>query len=133
MVDTKMGNQTVFHRMEELITTDKNLLATLVSYVSVFLIFINLTFFRSPILGIPSTLTYFLINLVFVEQAFFQKEKPFLRLMLGTLLLIAFLGLVSWAIMIIYNLDAIRSTIALFIVATVSSIMHKFEIKRLRR
>ena len=128
-----MENQNIFHRMEESIINDKNLLATLVSYAAVFLIFTNLTIVRSPILGIPLTLTYFLVNVVFVGQAFFQKEKPFLRLMLGTMLLIAFLGLVSWAIMIIYNLDAIRSTIVLFIVATVSSIMHKFEAKRLRR
>lgn len=132
MVDIKMENQTVFHRMEELITTDKNRLATLISYAAVFLIFANLTFFRSPILGIPSTLTYFLINVVFVGQAFFQKERPFLRLMLGTLLLIAFLGLVSWATMIICNLDDVRSAMVLFIVATVSSIMSKFEINRLK-
>lgn len=127
-----MENRNIFNRMEESIVSDKNLLATLISYATVFLIFANLTFFRSPILGIPSTLTYFLINVVFVGQAFFQKERPFFRLMLGTLLLIAFLGLASWATMIIYNLDDIRSAMALFIVATASSIMNKFETNRLK-
>ena len=128
-----MENKNIFYRIEKLIIDDKNLLATLVSYAAVFLMFTNLTVVRSPILAVPSTLAYFLINVVFVGQAFFQKERPFLRLMLGTLLLIAFLGLVSWATMIIYNLDDIRSTIALFIVATISSIINKFETKRLKR
>jgi len=127
-----MENKKIFYRIEKSIIDDKNLLATLVSYAAIFLIFINLTIVHSPILGVPSTLTYFLINVVFMGQVFFQKEKQFLRLMLGTLLLVGLLGLVSWATMIIYNLDDIRSAIALFIVATVSSIMNKFETIRLK-
>ena len=127
-----MENKDVFHRMEELIVNDKKLAATLVSYVAIFLIFMNLTIVHSPILGVISSLTYFLINGIFIGQAFFRKERPFLRLMLGNLLLIAFLGLVSWATMIIYNLDENRSTIALFVVATISSLINKFEADRLK-
>lgn len=119
--------------MEKLIIKDNKLVATLTSYAAIFLIFMNLTIVHSPILSVTSSLTFFLINAIFIGQAFFKKEKPFLRLMLGTLLLIAFLGLVSWATMIIYNLDNIRSTIALFIVAITSSIINKLETNRLKR
>jgi len=58
-------------------------------------------------------------------NAFFEKEDPFSRFMLGTLLLIVFLGLISWVVMMIYNLDAVRSAIVLCIVVTLSSLMSK--------
>jgi hypothetical protein len=119
--------------MNKLIIDDEKLAATLVSYLAIFLIFINLTIVHSSILGFAASLTFFLIDTVFIGQVFFRKEKPFLRLMLGSLLLIALLCLVSWATMIIYNLDEIRSTIALFIVATVSSLINKLETNRLNR
>ena len=126
-----MKSKDLLHRIGKSIVDDKKFVATLVSYAAIFLIFINLTFVRSPILGVTSSLTFFLINGIFIGRAFFQKEKPFLRLMLGSLLLIAFLGLVSWATMIIYNLDDIRSIIALFIVATISSAINKLETNHL--
>lgn len=125
-----MQTKDLFQRAEKLIINDRKLVATLASYVAIFLIFMNLTFLRSPILGVMASLTFFLINGIFLGQAFFQKEKTLLRLMLGSLLLIAFLGLVSWAIMIIYNLDDIRSAMALFTVATISSVINKFETDR---
>jgi hypothetical protein len=128
-----MVNKYIFQRMNKFIIDDEKLAATLVSYATIILIFINLTVIHSPILGLTASLTFFLINAIFMGQAFFQKEKPFLRLMLGTLLLIALLCLVSWATMIIYNLDETRSTMALFIVATVSSIINKLETNRLNR
>jgi hypothetical protein len=128
-----MENKYIFQRMNKLIADDEKLTATLISYTAIILIFINLTIVHSPIIGIASSLTFFLINAIFIGQAFFRKEKPFLRLMLGTLLLIALLCLISWATMIIYNLDEIRSTMALFIVATISTIINKLETNRLNR
>jgi uncharacterized membrane protein (UPF0182 family) len=129
----KMETKHIFRRMNKLIIDDEKLAATLVSYLAIFLIFINLTIVHSSIIGFAASLTFFLIDTVFIGQVFFRKEKPFLRLMLGSLLLIALLCLVSWATMIIYNLDEIRSTIALFIVATVSSLINKLETNRLNR
>jgi hypothetical protein len=127
-----MENKDTFDRTENLIMNNK-LAATLVSYATIFVIFVNLALVHSPILGVVSSLTFFMINGIFIGQAFFQKEKPLLRLMLGILLLIAFLGLVSWVTMIMYNLDEIRSTMALFIVATVSSVINKLETNSLNR
>lgn len=120
-----MENKDIFRRIEKLIIADEKLVATLASYTAIILIFINLTIIRSPILGVTASLTFFLINAIFIGQAFFRKEKPFLRFMLGSVLLIAFLGLVSWAIMIIYNLDILRSTIALAIVSVLSTYLNK--------
>ena len=128
-----MDNKDIFQRMNKVIVDDKKLAATLASYTAIILIFINLIIVRSLILSVASSLTFFLINATFMGQALFQKEKSFLRLLLGTLLLIALLCLVSWATMIIYNLDEIRSTMALFIVATTSSIINKLETNRLKR
>ena len=113
-----------------MIMEDEKLVATLVSYATIFLILANQAVVHSPILGVASSLAFFVINATFMGQALFQKEKLFLRFMLGNLLLIAFLCLVSWAVMIIYNLDAIRSAIALFIVATTSSTINKFKTNR---
>ena len=122
-----------FSRLEKFITTDRNLAASLISCIAIFLIFINLTTIHSPILGAASSLTFIVINTIFVGNAFFREERGFLRLSLGTLLLIAFLGLVSWAIMIIHNLDEIRSTVALLIVATLSSAANKLARSRWSR
>ncbi|UCE28882.1 MAG: hypothetical protein JSV85_06375 [Candidatus Bathyarchaeota archaeon] len=133
LVDTKMENQTFFHKMEELIASDKNLVATLISFAAVFLIFANLYFFRSPILGALLTIAYFLVNAVFMGQIFFQKESPFLRLMLGILSLIAIVGLVSWATMTIHNLDNTSTTVALFVVAATTSVINRFKGNRLNR
>jgi len=46
-------------------------------------------------------------------------------MLLGSLLLIVFLGLIGLTVMMIYNLDAIRSAIVLCIVSTLSSLMYK--------
>jgi len=120
----------LLYRTRKLIIEDEKFVATLISYATIFLIFINLTFVQSLILGVASSLTFFLVNGILMGQVFFQKEKPFLRLMLGSLLLIALLGLVSWATMIIHNLDVVSSTIALFVVATITAVISRFELKR---
>lgn len=124
-----MGSQ-LFQTIEELVIHNR-LYASLVSYASIALIFVNSSVVHSPVLGIVSSITFFAINTIFISRLFFSKEEQILRLLSGALLLIAFLGVTSWAIMIAHNLDEIRSTLALFIVATVSSLMSKLNGKRL--
>jgi hypothetical protein len=77
------------------------------------------------LIGFAASVIYFLINAVFLENAFFEKEDTFFRLMLGILLLIVFLGLVGWLTLIIYNLDATRVTLVLLVVATFSSLLNR--------
>jgi len=104
-------------------TRSKIFFLTLLSYATILIIFINLTTIGSPVIGALAFITYFLLNAPVLGRFFFEKERSFFRLMLGNLLLIIFLGLASWAVMVIYNLDIIRSVIALCIVATLSSLI----------
>jgi len=101
------------------------MLFTIISYVVALTIFINLSALQSPIFGLPASAIYFLINGVFLGHAFFKKEDAFFRITLGILLLIMFLGFIGWLTIIIYNLDVIRFTLVLFIVATLSSLINK--------
>ena len=120
-----MKGKSGFMEIEKLIVRDENLSFTLFSYIMILTIFINLNFFPSPAIGTMTSIIYFLINGTFLGRAFFEKENLFLRFMLGNFLLVLFLGLTSWAIMIIYNLDIIRSTIVLCIVTALSSLLNK--------
>jgi len=111
--------------LEELITRDQTFLFTAVAYVMILVILINLDFFLSPAIGTTASIIYFLINGTFLGYAFFEKEDLFLRFMLGTLLLVVFLGFISFAIMITYNLDVISSAVVLCIVTAFSSLSNK--------
>ena len=97
----------------------------MVTYVVVLMIFINLSVFQSPILSLPASAIYFLINGFFLGHAFFEKETTFFRLMLGLLLLVMLLGFVGWLAVVIYNLDVLRFTLVLLIVTTFSSLLNK--------
>lgn len=112
-------------KLETLITQDRKFLSTLASYVLVLSIYVNLEAFQTPVLGIVTSILYFLINGIFLGHAFFEKEAPFLRLMFGILLLIMLLGFAGWLELIIYNLDVFRFTLALAVVTTISSILHR--------
>lgn len=121
-----MKDKSRFVIIEELITRDEKLLFTMVSYIMTLMIFVNLIHSISPVIGTTASIIYFLINGAFLGSAFFEKEGLFQRFMLGNLLLIVFLGLIAWAIMIIfYNLDIIRSAFVLCIVTASSSVLNK--------
>jgi len=102
---------------------NKIFLFILLSYATILIIFMNLITIHSPLVGAIASFTYFLINATVLGRFFFEKEHVFFRLIFGNLLLIMLLGLVSWAVMVIYNLDILRSVIALCIVTTLSSFL----------
>jgi hypothetical protein len=112
-------------KIEQRIVRDEKLLFTMISYVVILTIFINLSGFQSPALGLLASAIYFLINAIFLGHAFFEKEAAFFRLMFGTLLLIMLLGFVGWLAVIIYNLDVISFTLVLLTAATLSSLLNK--------
>lgn len=113
------------NKIEKLTVHNEIFVFMTISYAVILVIFINLNVFQSPVLGILASIFYFLINGIFLGHAFFEKEATFIRLMFGILLLIMLLGFVSWLVMIIYNLDVIRFTFVLLIVATISSLLNK--------
>jgi len=114
-----------FDRLEKTIAHDKRLLFTLCSFALTLGIYINLSFFQSPVIGVVASILYFIINGVFLGHAFFEKETAFFRLMFGTLLLVMLLGFVGWLAVIIYNLDVTRFTLVLLITATLSSLLNR--------
>ena len=114
-----------FDRLEKTITHDKRLLFTLCSFALTLGIYINLSFFQSPVIGVVASILYFIINGVFLGHAFFEKETAFFRLMFGTLLLVMLLGFVGWLAVIIHNLDVTRFTLVLLITATLSSLLNR--------
>ena len=120
-----MESEFRYKKLEELIVRDHNFIFTISSFLLIFIIYLNLSFPSSPIIGIAASIAYFMINGIFLGHAFFEKETPLFRLMFGTLLLIMLLGFVGWLAVIIYNLDIIRFTLVLFIVATLSSLINR--------
>ena len=114
-----------FKGLERSIVHDRKFISTVFSFLVVGLIFLNLSSFNSIILGVVSSIVYFLINGTFLGSVFFSEEGVALRLTLGVLLLVALLGLVGWLVMIIYNLDILRSVLVLFIVTAFCSLMNR--------
>ena len=121
----RIGNRIQFEKIEEIVVRDDRLLCTMFSYAMIALMFVNISLFHLSVIGITASFLYFLINAIFLGNAFFQKEDRFMRFMLGSLLLIVFLGVAGWVVMMIFNLDTIRSTIVLCIATTSSSAMSK--------
>lgn len=119
------GSSFQLNKLEKLIIHDQKLLFTLTSYVLILAIYINLNAFSSPAIGIVASIMYFLINGIFLGNAFFKKEDAFFRLMFGVLLLVMLLAFVGWLAVIIHNLDVIRFTLVLFIAATLSSLLNR--------
>jgi len=117
-----MKSRFQFGHLENAIVHDKKLLYTLISYVTVLVIFVNQTILHFLGIGATASAVYFLINGTFLGRAFFEKEELFLRLLSGNLLLIVLLGLVGWFVLIAYGLDVIGSTSALLMVSTASSL-----------
>jgi len=120
-----MKGNSHFLRLQELIVRDHNFIFTISSFLLILVIYLNLSFASSSIIGIVASLAFFMINGIFLGHAFFEKETPLFRLMFGTLLLIMLLGFVGWLAVIIYNLDIIRFTLVLFIVTTISSLINR--------
>ena len=120
-----MGEKSLFVSLTQLVAQDNKYLFSILSYISTLAIFINLTFAQSPIIGITASVIYFLINATFLGQSLFESEKPFIRFLLGNLLLIVLLGLVGLIVMLLYNLDNLRSVITLCIPPLFASLLNK--------
>jgi hypothetical protein len=121
----RISDKTRFDKLEQSIVHDEKFLWTIFSYVMTFLIFLNINTLRLPAVGVVVSFVFFLINSLFLGGAFFEDKEPFLRFAFGGLLLAATIGIVGWTILIIYNLDTIRSVIVLFIVGAISSIANR--------
>jgi len=109
------------------ITCDKKFLPTASSFITCLVILGNLSTIRSPFVGASAFLVYFLINGTFLGYAFFEREKLFFKLTLGSLLLIVALGILGLLTMIVYNLDVFGSVAALLLVSTFSSFANRFK------
>jgi len=120
-----LEHKSLFTNLTQLITLDKKLAFTILSYISILMIFINLNLTSTPIIGAPATVIYFLVNSTFIGMALFQNENLFVKLLLGTLLLVVILGLAGLAVMILYNLDNLRSAIVLCITTFIASVLNK--------
>ena len=120
-----MKDKSVFMNLQHLITRDQNFLFTILSYITILIIFVNTSLTNSPAMGLVTSAIYFLINATYFGHALFEREDLFVRFMLGNLLLIAILGLVAWAVMILYNLGNVGSLIVLSITASLASYLNR--------
>jgi len=120
-----LENKSLFANLAQLITQDKKFSFTILSYISVLAIFINLSLTPTPIIGTPATIIYLLVNSTFLGNALFQDEKLLIKLLLGNLLLIVILTLTGLTIMILYNLDTLRTAMVLSIVTLITSTLNK--------
>ena len=117
-------------KVEELIVCDEKFLFTSVSGLMILIISLNSIFSLSVTLGIIASLIFFLINILFLGHALFEEEFPFLRFMLGGLMLLLFFGIIGWAILIIYKLDIIGSAVTLCVLIGLSSTMNRLKKRR---
>ena len=117
----RIGAQLV--RLEEAIATNNKFVFTLLAFLMIPVIFLNLILIPSPFVGIFASSVFLIINATFLGHTFFRNQSRFLRFVLGLLMLIMLLGLIGWLTMIAWNLDITRSVIVLFVVSTFSSII----------
>ena len=110
-------------RLEETIAMNNKFVFTLLSYLMIPVILLNLTFLQLPFVGILASSVFLTINAALLGHTFFRNESSFLRFVLGLLMLIMLLGFIGWLTMITWNLDITQSVIVLFIVTTFSSIV----------
>lgn len=115
----------LLNKLESLIARDRTFLFTVTSYVAVLAIYANSILFKSPVLGVISTILFFLIDSIFLGNAIFKKESPFFKLAFGVLLLVIVLSSMSWIALITYSLDIFKSTLALLATATISSALNR--------
>jgi len=125
MPSIKMKWAVSFEIVEKSVVYDKNFIYTIASYSVILAIFMNLNSLHSPLIGLIASVIYSGINAIFLGNAFFGEENTFFRFMFGFLSLTMLLGFVSWLIMIIYNLDVLRSILVLLITTTLSSLLNR--------
>lgn len=120
-----MKNKSKFTYLTQLVMQDEKFIFTIASYASILTILLNISTVQSPIVGIAASIIFLFINATFIGQALFQNHNLFIKFLLGTLLLIVILSLVGLAIMLLYNLDNIRTAIALSITALLTSVLNR--------
>jgi len=120
-------------KVEELIVRDEKFLFTALSYIMILIISLNSIFMLSMALGITTSLVFFLVNTIFLEYTLFEEKAVFERLILGSFVLLWLLGIISWAILIIYRLDIIGSAMALCILASLSSTLSRIKTRHTKR
>jgi len=112
---------------------DEKFLFTALSYIMILIISLNSIFMLSMALGITTSLVFFLVNTIFLEYTLFEEKAVFERLILGSFVLLWLLGIISWAILIIYRLDIIGSAMALCILASLSSTLSRIKTRHTKR
>jgi hypothetical protein len=120
-------------KVEELIVHDEKFLFTAISGLMILIISLNSIFSLSPAIGLIASLIFFLINILFLGNIFFDEKVQFLRFVLGSLMLFLFLGITGWVVLIIYKLDITGSALTLFILAGLSSTMNRLKKRREKR
>jgi len=120
-----MTRQYELKDMEKLVTRDEKFLFTTFSLLTILIIYINQIFFNSPITGIIASIIFFSLNTVFLGAAFFKEETAFIRIILGSLTFLLFLGTIGWITLIVHNLDINSTSAALCIVTVLCSTINK--------
>jgi hypothetical protein len=111
--------------LTQLIIEDKKLFFTILSYMSILIIFINSNLTLSSIIGITASIVYFLINATFIGNALFQSENSVVKFLLGNLIFIVILSLIGLTVLILHNIDNLRTTIVLSAATFLASILNR--------
>jgi hypothetical protein len=91
----------------------------------VLLVFVNQVTVSSVVVGVFSSVVFVVLNVVFLANALFRDEVSFVRLMLGGVVFLLLLGVSGWVVLVVYDLDAVRSAIVLLAVGVVSSALNR--------
>ena len=118
-----------FKSIEESITRDEKFLFTIFSLLMILIIHLNQIFANSTIIGTTASLVFFSLNTIFLAQALFKEETPFIRLVFGNLFFLLLLGIIGWITLTVYNLDVNNTSIALCVVTILCSAINKLKKK----
>lgn len=114
----KLSDSLVFHQ---------NIFLYLLSAISVVVIVLNVTIFKSPILGFPALLFFLLINgflTSFVFRKFLSWESKFITIPLAMLSLIFLFGVIGWLIIAIYKLTVVYMLCIFAFMSIISIFIH---------
>jgi len=111
--------------IEQKIHNDSHYIYALLSFLTVLILFLNITSINSPIVGISASVIYLTLNGVFLGRALFGKEIVFIRFAFGVLVLTIILGLFGWVAVTTYRLGVIESTVILLVASCIAFLLNR--------
>lgn len=115
----------MFDSVKERITENEKLLSTVIPFVTILVIFVNLNTLKSFFVGISALIIYLVVNGEILGRVFFGKEKHFFRLAFGLFLFIVLMAFMGILTIVVSQLE-IWYLLGMIFAAIVTSLLRLF-------